>query len=237
MLRFVSFFKGEIENIKLSSCSQEKNNDVLINFDKNIKEISCSAFYDKEELDEIPCSVTQVNNEDEKRFIVSFDSGEERCKIDIGQSYYVKGDVKDKWGNFLLFFLPFVGANTNPATLKISEVRPLYSKKPKSEFIEMIVIIEMIVTKEGKLSGIKKLLNVGSKKEPDYTFLLAYVKKGILSAIDCLEDGFEDSIQYYNFSKIDSKKISSTNTLERLNKEIRRLKSCRRYLSKHRISL
>lgn len=48
------------------------------------------------------------------------------------------------------------------------------------------------------------------------------MKKGILSSIDCLEDGFEDSIQYYNFSKIDSKKISSTNTLERLNKEIRR---------------
>ena len=41
-------------------------------------------------------------------------------------------------------------------------------------------------------------------------------------AIECLEEGFEDSIQYYGFSKIDSRKISSTNTLERLNKEIRR---------------
>ena len=40
--------------------------------------------------------------------------------------------------------------------------------------------------------------------------------------IRCLEEGFEDSIQYYGFFKIDSKKISSTNTLERLNKEIRR---------------
>ena len=37
-----------------------------------------------------------------------------------------------------------------------------------------------------------------------------------------LEEGFEDSIQYYGFSKIDSRKISSTNTLERLNKEVRR---------------
>ena len=41
-------------------------------------------------------------------------------------------------------------------------------------------------------------------------------------AVECLEEGFEDSIQYYGFSKIDSRKISSTNTLERLNKEVRR---------------
>lgn len=41
-------------------------------------------------------------------------------------------------------------------------------------------------------------------------------------AVQCLQEGFEDSIQYYGFSKIDSRKISSTNTLERLNKEVRR---------------
>lgn len=41
-------------------------------------------------------------------------------------------------------------------------------------------------------------------------------------AVECLEEGFEDSIQFYGFSKIDSRKISSTNTLERLNKEVRR---------------
>ncbi len=42
------------------------------------------------------------------------------------------------------------------------------------------------------------------------------------TAVECLDEGFEDSIQYYGFSKIDSRKISSTNTLERLNKEVRR---------------
>ena len=41
-------------------------------------------------------------------------------------------------------------------------------------------------------------------------------------AIQCLEEGFEDSIQYYSFGLLDSRKISSTNTLERLNEEIRR---------------
>lgn len=41
-------------------------------------------------------------------------------------------------------------------------------------------------------------------------------------AMDILEDGLEDSLQYYAFPEIDSRKIASTNTLERLNKEIRR---------------
>ena len=41
-------------------------------------------------------------------------------------------------------------------------------------------------------------------------------------AINTLEEGLDDSLQYYNFAKIDSRKISSTNILERLNREIRR---------------
>ena len=41
-------------------------------------------------------------------------------------------------------------------------------------------------------------------------------------AIEVLENGIEDSLQYYEFPEIDSRKISSTNVLERLNKEIRR---------------
>jgi putative transposase len=41
-------------------------------------------------------------------------------------------------------------------------------------------------------------------------------------ALDILEEGLEDSLQYYSFDLFDSRKISSTNTLERLHKEIRR---------------
>jgi len=47
-------------------------------------------------------------------------------------------------------------------------------------------------------------------------------EKDFGKACDILEEGFEDSIQYYGFEKIDFRKISSTNTLERLNEEIRR---------------
>ncbi|GAB1457694.1 IS256-like element ISDha1 family transposase [Spirochaetota bacterium] len=41
-------------------------------------------------------------------------------------------------------------------------------------------------------------------------------------AIECLENGLEDSLQFYEFSEIDHRKISSTNSIERLNLEIRR---------------
>lgn len=52
-------------------------------------------------------------------------------------------------------------------------------------------------------------------------FVSQYQKR-FPKAIQCLEEGFEDSIQYYGFSLLDARKISSTNTLERLNEEIRR---------------
>lgn len=41
-------------------------------------------------------------------------------------------------------------------------------------------------------------------------------------AIETLESGLEDSLQYFQFNQIDSRRISSTNMIERLNREIRR---------------
>jgi len=41
-------------------------------------------------------------------------------------------------------------------------------------------------------------------------------------AIKCLLEGLEDSLQFYHFEGFDKRKTSSTNTLERLNREIRR---------------
>lgn len=65
--------------------------------------------------------------------------------------------------------------------------------------------------------------------QPDYSSAVKYAHSFIEDfesknpkAIDCLEDGLEDSLQFYHFPQIDSRKISSTNTLERLNREIRR---------------
>ncbi len=41
-------------------------------------------------------------------------------------------------------------------------------------------------------------------------------------AISLLEEGLEDFLQFFNFDDNDSRKIPSTNILERLNREIRR---------------
>ena len=42
-------------------------------------------------------------------------------------------------------------------------------------------------------------------------------EKSFPKAVECLEEGFEDSVQFYAFKELDSRKISSANTLERLN--------------------
>jgi transposase-like protein len=44
----------------------------------------------------------------------------------------------------------------------------------------------------------------------------------IPKAAECLEEGLEDSLQFYAFTELDMRKTSSTNILERLNREIRR---------------
>lgn len=66
-------------------------------------------------------------------------------------------------------------------------------------------------------------------QQPDYESAKRYADQLIkdyenrfFKAIETLENGLEDSLQYYQFPEIDSRKISSTNVLERLNKEIRR---------------
>ena len=43
----------------------------------------------------------------------------------------------------------------------------------------------------------------------------------VVLLVECLED----SVQFYAFEELDGRKISSTNTLERLNREIRRRSS------------
>jgi putative transposase len=47
-------------------------------------------------------------------------------------------------------------------------------------------------------------------------------EKRFPKAIEILEEGMEDSLAFYAFPELDARKISSTNMLERLNKEIRR---------------
>ena len=41
-------------------------------------------------------------------------------------------------------------------------------------------------------------------------------------AVQCLEEGVEDSLAFYALPMLDARKISSSNMIERLNREIRR---------------
>ncbi|WP_187648311.1 IS256 family transposase [Nitrosophilus labii] len=47
-------------------------------------------------------------------------------------------------------------------------------------------------------------------------------RKKFPEATQVLQNGLEDSLQFYHFPQIDKRRISSTNVLERINKEIRR---------------
>ena len=54
-----------------------------------------------------------------------------------------------------------------------------------------------------------------------YDVIDSYAKR-FPKAVQCLEDGLEDSLAFYAFPMLDARKISSSNMIERLNREIRR---------------
>jgi len=65
--------------------------------------------------------------------------------------------------------------------------------------------------------------------QPDYDSAKKYAnslmddhERNYPEAIKTLEEGLEDSLQFFSFAEIDSRKIASTNLLERLNREVRR---------------
>lgn len=72
-----------------------------------------------------------------------------------------------------------------------------------------------------KLKQIWLMPDLDSAKAYAHSLMDTYEKQ-YPAAIEILESGLEDSLQFYNFEQIDHRKISSTNMLERLNREIRR---------------
>ena len=51
---------------------------------------------------------------------------------------------------------------------------------------------------------------------------MASYAKRFPKAVQCLEEGLEDSLAFYAFPMLDARKISFSNMIERLNREIRR---------------
>ena len=80
--------------------------------------------------------------------------------------------------------------------------------KEKEAFAADLKQIWLAPTQEITRQRAEQLINAYEKRFPKGTSVL--------------ENGLEDSFQFFTFPQIDFRKISSTNLMERLNKEIRR---------------
>lgn len=80
--------------------------------------------------------------------------------------------------------------------------------RAKKNFGEKLKNIWLQENKEDAIKVAQVIIDEYSKKFPE--------------AIKTLQEGLEDSLQFYHFPQIDKRRISSTNIVERINKEIRR---------------
>ena len=83
------------------------------------------------------------------------------------------------------------------------------------------------VPAKGKAAFAEKLKQIWLQPDMESAKMYAYhlmdtYEKQYPEAIKVLEAGLEDSLQFYAFERLDGRKISSTNVLERLHREIRR---------------
>ena len=103
----------------------------------------------------------------------------------------------------------FVGASWQRC--KVHFMRNILAHIPhrdKAEFARHLKEIWLAPSAEGARARAAALVQEYAGKYP--------------KAIETLENGLEDSLSFYAFPKLDSRKIASTNMLERLNEEIRR---------------
>ena len=84
-------------------------------------------------------------------------------------------------------------------------MRNILPQKEKQSFASVLKEIWLAPTAE---RARKQVIDTDSKRFP--------------KAVHCLENGLEDSLAFYAFPKLDARKISSSNMMERLNREIRR---------------
>ena len=98
------------------------------------------------------------------------------------------------------------------------------AKDPLLEMLQWMMDKFMEIEVAAKLKLIWQAPDEKSARAMKAAFCQEY-EKSFPKAVECLEEGFEDSVQFYAFEELDGRKISSTNTLERLNREIRRRSS------------
>lgn len=94
---------------------------------------------------------------------------------------------------------------------KVHFMRNILARVPhrdKSHFAERLKQIWLQPDKRSALSVADTMIHDYEKRFPE--------------AIKCLENGLEDSLQFYEYPEIDKRRISSTNVVERIIREIRR---------------
>ncbi len=82
------------------------------------------------------------------------------------------------------------------------------TKKGKDEFAKELKVIWLAPNRATALARAKEFSDKYRKRYP--------------KAIDCLENGLDDSLTFFDFPEVDYRKIASSNLLERLNREFRR---------------
>lgn len=105
----------------------------------------------------------------------------------------------------------FLGTSWQRCTVHFK--RNIINKLPKKDMKKVIADIRRIF----------QAITVDEAREWKEDFISTYAENPkIRKAIDILEEGFEDAIQYLNEPDEYQRLISSTNSLERLNQEVRR---------------
>lgn len=176
---FTEIIGEEAEPVKIVKTVRTETNTVQMYFTGTTEFLSAEIFIPEtgetqvcstERID-IPDGFTDSEGQSGKADVYTAFTLTPTAPIGIGAPFVLRGSVSDTKHSVLDFALPFEGANTRPAKLRITEIRPLYSSKPKSEFIEFIVM------ESGNLSGIT-ITNVGDKQNPHYQFPAAEVSAG-----------------------------------------------------------
>lgn len=194
---FTEIIGEEAEPVKIVKTARMENNTVQMFFSGTAEFLSAEIFIPETgetqvcsaECMDIPDGFTDSEGQSGKVDTYTAFELTPTAPIGIGAPFVLRGSVSNTKHSVLDFALPFEGANTRPAKLRITEIRPLYSSKPKSEFIEFIVM------ESGNLSGIT-ITNVGDKQNPHYRFPAAEVSAGetIVYHWRSVEEGIRDEL-------------------------------------------
>jgi len=174
---FTDIAGNETQPVKLVEQTLTGQNMIHLRFSGTAELTAADVFLPDREH-QIACSIAKIDAEKDEDYLATVKGNtytefavSPSEAINAGETFMVRGSVSDCQHSVLDFVLPFKGLNAHPARLRITELRPFYSSKPKSEFIEFVV------TEAGNLAGLV-LMNVGDKKNPHYTFPSAEVSKG-----------------------------------------------------------